>query len=370
MQNKPKILVFPFDLLAHYTRSIALVEKYADTHTVLFNSSANYDHLLKEEQISTFSCETFDSQFVLNCMKKFRFDWLNDKDVKRVFIDQVRCIREHKPQFVIGDTSPTLKMAAEYTGVKFISLINGYISKYYALERPITDSHPAYFIKKLIPSDIFRKIQVKMEYKAFVAIHRPFKKLRESYQLSEKAYYLDEMEGDITFLCDDERVFPQQPLPEGYKIIGPLFYNPKGYTTTLPKEIDPLKKNILVSFGSSGEWDQANFLNSPLLSKYNIITAGDKTSVLKGPHIFPMAFANFNSIIKNVHLLICHGGNGTLNLSYKHGVPFIALPSIMEQEWNALRFQELGAGFSYSKKKSATEKDSIIQKILNEVWLL
>jgi len=366
MENKPEILVFPFNLLSHYARSVSLVKRYSATHEVLFKSSFDYDSILKAEGISTFQCEEFDPVFVMNCVRKFRFGWLNDKDVQRVFWDQVRCIQEHRPDFVIGDTSPTLKMAAEYTGTKFISLINGYISKYYALQRPMPSSHPAAFLQKIIPSDIFAKVLVKMERKAFVAIHKPFKKLRVKLGLKQFSYYLDELEGDETLLCDDEKVFPQGSLPGTYSIIGPLFYGPPGRNPNISRVADPLKKNILVSFGSSGEWNKVHSLNDSIFEKYNVFTAGDKEAVLNGVHVYPLDFIDFNRILPDIDLLICHGGNGTLNLSHKHKVPFISFPSTMEQEWNALRFQEMGTGQSFSRVMLAAEMSNIVDEIMSK----
>ena len=171
MNTKPNILVFPFDLLSHYTRSLSFVHVYSESHTVIFKRTARYDALIEAEGVSTFSCKDFDSEFVLNCVKDFRFDWLNTADIERVFLDQVNCIRHYKPDFVIGDTSPTLKMAAEYTNTQYISLINGYMSKYSLYQRPMPSAHPAAFLRYIIPPFIFKKILSKMEHKAFVSIH-------------------------------------------------------------------------------------------------------------------------------------------------------------------------------------------------------
>lgn len=315
--------------------------------------------------MDTFHCEEFDPEFVLACVKKFNFRWLNESDVKRVFNDQVRCILEHRPEFVIGDTAPTLRMAAEYTSTKFISLINGYISKYYALTRPVPSIHPAAFLKKIVPQDLFDKIIVKMERKAFVSIHRSFKTVRNLYKLRRTDYYLDELEGDLTFLCDNEKVFPQRMLPQSYKVIGPLFYTPPDGHIDLSTLVDPQKKNILVSFGSSGDWNKVNWLNDPVFKKYNVLVAGEQR-ILKGPHIYTLGFTNLAHLLPQVNLIICHGGNGTLNQSYLHNIPFIAFPSIMEQEWNALRFEELGAGRMFNKKKSAREMALIIHEMMNK----
>lgn len=345
---------------------MVFARNYASTHTVILKRSSRYDAILAAEGMDTFPCEEFDPELVLACVKKFNFKWLNPKDVERVFKDQVRCIREHQPEFVIGDTAPTLKMAAEYTGTKFISLINGYISKYYALPRPMPSAHPAAFLEKLVPSEMFEKILVKMEHKAFVSIHNSFKKVRTAYKLRELEYYLDELEGDLTFLCDHEQVFPQHPLPAGYQVIGPLLYTLPAEPLDLSRIGDPQKKHILVSFGSSGEWDKVKWLNDPAFETYNIFVAGDQ-QILKGPHIHSLGFVDLNSLLPQVSLMICHGGNGTLNLSYRYNIPFIAFPSILEQEWNARRFQQLGAGRMFTKKKSVKEMEAVVREMMSGV---
>lgn len=365
MQNKPKLLVFPFNLLSHYVRSIELCKHYTIDYSVLFKESRTYVNLLKDENIDTFQCKEFDVEFVMQSVKKFQFDWLNEQDLENIFLDQVRCINEYKPAMVIGDMSVTLKMATEYTNTKYISLINGYMSKYYALQRPITSMHPAAYIEKMLPSFIFKYILKNRELKKFKDIHQPFKTIRKKYRLKEFDSYLDELEGNETILCDNPQIFPQHQLPSNYKIIGPLFYNPstkKSSEIAIKKETD--KKSILVSFGSSGEWEKIKCLNNSIFSNYNIYTAGDKNQLLKAEHIIPLDFSDFNQLLPHINLLICHGGNGTLNLAHKHKIPFIAFPSIMEQEWNSLRFQEIGIGKTFSKPQKAEKLNQIISELI------
>ena len=108
-----------------------------------------------------------------------------------------------------------------------------------------------------------------------------------------------------------------------------------------------------------------NWLNDPVFKKYNVLVAGEQR-ILKGPHIYTLGFTNLAHLLPQVNLIICHGGNGTLNQSYLYNIPFIAFPSIMEQEWNALRFEELGAGRMFNKKKSAREMALIIHEMMNK----
>jgi hypothetical protein len=76
-------------------------------------------------------------------------------------------------------------------------------------------------------------VMVDAEKMAFRKIHKPFKKLRSRYELKEQEYFLDELEGNETFICDCEKVFPQENMPESYKIIGPLPYVYSQQTNTV-----------------------------------------------------------------------------------------------------------------------------------------
>jgi UDP:flavonoid glycosyltransferase YjiC (YdhE family) len=106
-------------------------------------------------------------------------------------------------------------------------------------------------------------------------------------------------------------------------------------------------------------------LNDEAFSQYNIITAGDKQKVLGASHINSYDFIDFNSILPKINLIICHGGNGTLNQAYQFNVPFIAIPSIFEQEWNAARFQEVTRGKMITKRPTTKQLKSLVELMLN-----
>lgn len=352
LSKKPEILFFPFNLLSHYVRCLELAKYYEADYGILFKSSTRYNHLIRAAGFGTFECKDFDAEYVSRCMRKYSFKWINEKDLEFIYNSQVNAIREYEPALVIGDMAPTLKMACEKLGVKYISVINGYMSKYYALERPVGETHPAYLIKKFIPADIFSAIAQKQEQKAFEKIHRPFGKLRAKHGLSPRSNYLDELEGDETLICDHEHIFPLKDAPSGYRYVGPLLSPAEtiaevGFTKAAPA------KTILITMGSSGDWHKLSTLNAPVFSEYNFIVLGDKERILKANHFKHYDFVNLRSVLLVTDLVICHGGNGTLNYCYDMKVPFIALPSMIEQEWNALRFQQVMRGKTISKRITA-----------------
>lgn len=347
--GKPKVLFFPFDLLSHYSRCVELAKTFGDKYEILFKSSVKYGEFIANEGFSTFDCADFDANYVMACIRNFSFKWLKMNKMEAIFAEQTKCIQEYQPLFVVSDMCPTLKMAAEYTNTHMISVINGYMSKYYSLQRPISSRHWAFPFQNIMSRSRFEEIVEQQEKKAFIKIHKPFSEIRRKYNLVAKSHYLDELEGDSTLICDDPEVFPQRTLPGNYKFIGPLLYSTLRSGSSMPARNG--RKNILVTFGSSGEWHKVSCLNENRFAAFNIVTAGDNQRILNAPHIISLPFSSLDLLLPDTDLLICHGGNGTLNFAYKYKVPFIALPSIMEQEWNAYRFRDIGLGEVLATKK-------------------
>lgn len=361
MSDKPRILVFPFDLLAHYLRTIQLAEILSEDYDVYFADSRKYTDHIKQAGFKTFKCAAFDSQEVMNYAQKFDFSWLNDEKIKSIFSDQVKVIRDLNPQVVLGDTAPTLKMAAEFTQTPYISLMNGYMSKYYAETRQLSATHPVAKYLDMLPVSIFERMTKLGEALAFRSVHRPFKKLRKHFDLSSKKMYLDELEGNFNLICDLPELFPQNNLPDDYVNIGPLFYRGQNPETELLKKIDNGKKNILVSVGSSGSLEKFNFLNQSYFHKYNIIVAGNEKGILQGPHILSQPFINMIAILDHVDLALLHGGNGSIYQALAFGVPVLARTSIFEQEWNVQALERLGLGKSLNGLAVETEITPLIE---------
>lgn len=341
--SKKHILVFPFNLQSHYLRCIVLMEQYKE-YEILFAYSTDYDPVVKKAGHRSFAVETFDAKRVMEDAAKFNFGWLNAKDIERVYVSQVEAIKKLQPHIVIGDTSPTLKMAAEATGTKYISLMNGYMSKYYDGVRNVSRTHYSYEYLKKLPPSIADVITVFAEKAAFRSVHQAFRQLRKKYGLKKIYSYLDELEGDENFICDHEDLFPQKKLPANYKVIGPLMYVSEGNETELIASLDKEKPTVCVCLGSSGSWNELKFLNKPEFCRINFIVAGDKQYVLKGDNMFHKDFVNLNKVLPMCCFMICHGGNGTIYEGLRHRIYMLCLTHHFEQEWNVGRLAQLGLG--------------------------
>jgi UDP:flavonoid glycosyltransferase YjiC (YdhE family) len=368
MQPKKRILFFPFDLLSHYLRCIVLANEHYDreAYEILFLSSHSYNDHVSRHGYQTFSCAQFDAERVMQCAEKFDFSWLNEPDIERVLLSQVKVIQSLAPVMVIGDVAPSLKMAAELTGVEYIVLMNGYMSAYYACTRKLSRTHGAYKFSKMIPEKYFDQITSVAERISFVTVHKPFRMLRKKYGLKKVTNYISEMEGDKNLLCDLPELFPQKNLPDHYRIVRPLIYKPIQKEEDWLSNIQRTRPVICICMGSTGNWQRLEFLNDPYFSKYTIITAGDQKKIFSAPHIISRSFVNLEEVLKICDLMICHGGNGTIYYGLMNGIYMLCLTSHFEQEWNVHALEYIGFGesandFSYEDWKNKIEESLIIK---------
>lgn len=341
------ILIFPFNLLSHYLRCLVLADSYdKNQYQILFLHSPQYAIFVERHGYATFSCAQFQSDYVMVCTRNFDFSWLNEVELERILLSQIAAIKKYDAAIVIGDVAPTLNMAAEYTGVKYISLLNGYMTKYYAMTRKVPRMHASSNFLKVLPDKIADLITDFAEKMTFRKIHGPFKNLRKKHGLLYKADYISEIEGSSNLICDLPDLFPQKKLPANYIYTGPLIYEYFDQETDWLNNISTEKPVIFVSMGSTGDWQKLAFLNHPYYSRYVIITAGDTKKIVCAPHIISRDFVNLTQVLKKSDLMICHGGNGTIYPGIINRVYLLCLSSHFEQEWNMNALEKNGYGRS------------------------
>lgn len=363
-QPKPLLLIFPFGLLSHYLRCLVLARHLSPYFKIRFAYHPAYSHFIEREGFTSFNCHTLNENDILENVKEFDFSWLNGQNLEAMFKSQVAVIQDLNPVAVLGDAMPTLKMAAEYTGVHYLSLINAYMSHYYAGKRSLSKTHFAYKYVSKLPAAVKDFITEQGEALAFKQVHLPFKKLREKYLLQPQHHYLNEIEGDQTLVCDLDGLFPLKDAPANFYRIGPLLYSNTIHDDTILPVPAPEKKTIYVSMGSSGNWEDVAFLNKKHYRKYNIIATGDSNNVLTAPHIIKQNFIDAAKVLPMADLVICHGGNGTLYQALSYGVPILCNATHFEQEWNVDALQK--SGLALPLDTIGTQEKNI--RLLIEEW--
>jgi uncharacterized protein (TIGR00661 family) len=360
-----RILVFPMNLAAHFLRSLELCKRFKGENEIIFADSIKYGKFIEEAGYDTFRVENFFADEVTQAVNKFNFRWMNQVNLERVLSSQVDVIKEYRPDLVLSDAAFTLKMAAEITNTPYHSLLNAYMSKYYALTRNVSRNHPGYKYSTKLPPNLFDQISRRIERFTLTNIHTPYRKIRRLNGLNVTEFLLDEIEGDHNYLCDIPRVFPIKNHPSNYEYVGPLYYSNNAIEYEVNSFLDDHHPSLLVSMGSSGKWDNIEILSNSIFDNYKIIVSGQASKRLRGSNILCRPFINHCAVLPKIDLTICHGGNGTIYQSLGSGVPILCLPSNFEQEWNSNRLEALHFG-----KIIDEDIKPIDLKILVDEWII
>jgi hypothetical protein len=122
-QSKPLLLIFPIWLLSHYLRCIELARHLSVYFKIKFAANNNYNQFVEMNGFSTFECEAINPHEAIEGLRNFNFSWLSEDNIRRTFLILCRGNR-NTASLLFWEMLPALKMAAEFTDVFHISLLN------------------------------------------------------------------------------------------------------------------------------------------------------------------------------------------------------------------------------------------------------
>ena len=168
--------------------------------------------------------------------------------------------------------------------------------------------------------------------------------------------------------------FPATNLPANLRYIGPLLDEP-GWAQpwTAPWSVGSARPRVLVSLSTSfqnqaallrrivaalGSMDlEAAVTIGPAMEKESFQAAANVTIVNSAPH---------DSVMKEVSLVVTHGGHGTVTRSLLNGVPLLVIPMGRDQSDNAARVVARGAGLSLGEAASEQQIVSAVSRLVTE----
>jgi MGT family glycosyltransferase len=168
--------------------------------------------------------------------------------------------------------------------------------------------------------------------------------------------------------------FPSTRLPPNVRYVGPLLDQPMwARPWTAPWAGRPRRARVLVSLSTS-------FQNQlPLLCRIiaalgqmdldAVVTVGPAmaTETIEAPaNVAILHSAPHDSVMREVELVITHGGHGTVTRSLTHGVPLLVLPMGRDQTDNAARVVARGAGIALADTATEAEIVRAVMRLLTE----
>lgn len=156
--------------------------------------------------------------------------------------------------------------------------------------------------------------------------------------------------------------------------VGPVFENLPGESWVSPWGPDDNRPLVLVSFSTTGLWDQRGRIRNTLEA-----LADEPVRVLvsapQGADIAPLpdnaavrGFVPHSLVLPGAAATVTHAGHGTVTASLAHGVPIVALPNpVADQPFLAAKLQELGAGIGLHGEAGPEDIRMAIREVMRNV---
>ncbi|MDB5517009.1 MAG: hypothetical protein JWQ17_3767 [Tardiphaga sp.] len=170
--------------------------------------------------------------------------------------------------------------------------------------------------------------------------------------------------------------FPATRLPSNLRYIGPLLDLPAwAHPWTAPWAGGPARPRVLVSLSTSFQ-NQAALLRRIIaaLGRMDldaVVTIGpameNQNENFEAPaNVAVVHSAPHDTVMKEVSLVVTHGGHGTVARSLLHGVPLLVLPMGRDQGDNAARVVARGAGLKLADNATEEEIVSAVGRLVTE----
>ena len=198
---------------------------------------------------------------------------------------------------------------------------------------------------------------------------------RAALGLPGLAHVADQLNGAAAVLLGTSAAFDFAPasMPPRWRYIGPLLDLPDWATRdrpALPCHDRPLVAVCLSSTFQNQTGVLQNLLDTLAdMAVEAVVTLGPSLSAtdLRAPsNANLMAAADHDALMSKAHLVITHGGHGSVTRALIHGRPMLILPMGRDQADNAIRVTQRGAGLTLSPGASLADIRTAIDRLLQE----
>jgi UDP:flavonoid glycosyltransferase YjiC (YdhE family) len=374
-QDRPPRVLFIGEAaaLSHVARPLVLAGHLARRgYEVLVARDPRYHRLFDESVFPTTDIRSLPGSIVEARLE--RHEPVYDADVLDRYVqDDVRLMREFKPDLVVGDFRHSLAISSQLTRIPYINIADAHWSPAADTQFELPNSPLAGAIGMPLSNFLFQAVRPF----AFAYQTLPLNVIRMKYGLPPISTEVTACNtyGDYAVYPNDPALFPlKRPLPATHKFIGPVSWSPSvekpEWWDRLPEDPPPV---IYVSLGSTGRPDLLGSIfrvleRLPVTAM--IATAGRWKTRTSAPNIFTAEFLPGAEAAARAKLVICNGGTMSGQQALSAGVPYLGLISNMDQLLFSSAVRRTGA-CEWMREGDVTEsalQSTILSMVSQEVY--
>lgn len=354
--------------ISHVARSLQVGRALRRAgHAVEFACSGSQTGILEADGFSVHPLATKDPHFGLSAARRQGSSY-DDAIVRRYVESEIACLRELRPDAVVGDFRLTLGISTEALGIPYVSLLNGYWTNYYAVRHHVPDSLAVVeALGTAIPDLLFPLLRRRFLRRAAA----PFNRERARHGLAPRGNLFDVMASDgLNLVVDLPEFTPVEAMPASFRYAGPILWEPDLPLPDWASRLERGRPTVYATFGSTGA--------ERLLDEIVALYASSEVQLVVGG----IDAAGIRALPDNVHVakllpgmklmalsdvVICHGGNGTIYQALSQGVPIVGIPTMHDQWFNMERVEALGAGLKVSERRFSRDRlRDAVDRVLHE----
>ncbi|USX19135.1 glycosyltransferase [Oxalobacteraceae bacterium OTU3REALA1] len=350
---EPKKILFMAEAvtLAHVGRPLALAATLdRGRYDVHIACAPGYEMFFKGSNVRSWGITSISSARFLAALAAGKPVY-DAATLRRYVEDDLRVLKELRPDVVIGDFRLSLSISARLAGVPYVGLINAYWSPYVRQHYRV----PAIGLSRVLPIAIADRLFKLARPLAFALHSVPLNQVRRAYGLPPLGHDLRRVytDADHVLYADIPEMFPATNMPSTHGYLGPVTWSPP---TELPHWWDALPHGrpiVYVTLGSSG---QAALLPrvlqalAPLPVSVIAATAGNVGMGAMGamgtvpPNAHVAAYLPGTAAARRSSLVICNGGSPTSQQALSACVPVLGIAGNLDQYLNMHGVVASGAG--------------------------
>jgi UDP:flavonoid glycosyltransferase YjiC (YdhE family) len=362
-----RILIVPEAIsLAHVARMLRVAEAARERgHEVHIAAADLHSDLFREAGFEVRPLFSVPPKIALQAVRRGRI--LYTDDVLEQYVgDELKTLRNIRPDAVVGDLRLSLDISSEIAGVPYVSVLNAYWTNHYAAPTPVPETVPLF---RFLGQRMGRGLMPLLRPRILRGYARVFNRMRRRIGLAPRGNLFDVMASPhLTLLADAPQFAPCSGLPDHFRYVGPFLWEPNIPPPTWLGRVDEYRPTVYVTMGSTGTPEAfVSLLRGLAEAGLQVLatTCGQIGESDAPEGCFVTDLAPASALLRFASVTVCHGGNGSIYQSLSHAVPVVCVPTFHDQEFNADRVVALGLGTRLSHRDLTPQRvrDAVMQVV-------
>jgi UDP:flavonoid glycosyltransferase YjiC (YdhE family) len=270
---------------------------------------------------------------------------------------------------VIGDFRHSLSVSCRRRKIKYVNITNAYWSLEVMLAPPLPETPIIRVVGETLAKLLLKPlVPLGLRFSFFKMAFVIRKSLRGA-GLFFSDYRQLLTDGDVTLYCDTPGLVPLNKQLDRERFIGPLVWSMPERLPDWWERLNPKKKRIFLTMGSSGPADSLPLIISSL-SKLDVevivALAGRKLNLPSFSNVHITDYLPIKEACQNSDLVICNGGSPMSHAALAYGAPTIGIICNNDQLLNMAHIEKRGAGlmlryWNLTEKKITASVNEILK---------